>query len=138
LLERSNKLGRKITEWLKIRESFTPMVATLRTEEDAARARGARLQPTPALPVHAVKLWLPSRLAVTPSISVKRSHARYEFELRVGHAHAALEELRRLLLVRTAKYQYKDQFQRGVAANTRANTSIANVDERIRRTAAQY
>ncbi|KAJ7330528.1 hypothetical protein DFH08DRAFT_708944, partial [Mycena albidolilacea] len=138
LLERSNKLGRKITEWLKIRESFTPMVATLRTEEDAARARGARLQPTPALPVHAVKLWLPSRLAVTPSISVKRSHAQYEFELRVGHAHAALEELRRLLLVRTAKYQYKDQFQRGVAANTRANTSIANVDERIRRTAAQY
>ncbi|KAJ7351942.1 hypothetical protein DFH08DRAFT_693867, partial [Mycena albidolilacea] len=138
LLERSNKLGRKITEWLKIRKSFTLMVATLGAEEDAARARGARLQPTPALPVHAVKLWLPSRLVVMPGVSVKRSHARYEFELRVGHAHAALEELRRLLLVRTAKYHYKDAFQHGVAASTRAKTSIANVDERIRRAAAQY
>ncbi|KAJ7314860.1 hypothetical protein DFH08DRAFT_917800 [Mycena albidolilacea] len=121
LLERSNKLGRKIKEWLKIWESFTPVVATLRVEEDAA-----------------LKLWLPSRLAVMPGASVKRSHARYEFELRVGHAHAALEELRRLLLVRTAKYHYKDAFQHGVAANTRANTAIANVDERIRRAAAQY
>jgi hypothetical protein len=138
LLERSNKLGRKITEWLKIRESFTPMVARLRMEDDQARAVAARLQPTPALPVHAVKLWLPSRLAGTPTADVKMSHARYEFALRVGQAHAALAELRRLLLVRTAKYKYKDEFQHGVAAITRGKTSIAQVDERIRRIAAQY
>ncbi|KAJ7720502.1 hypothetical protein B0H14DRAFT_3098545 [Mycena olivaceomarginata] len=138
LLERSNKLGRKIGEWPKIRESFTLMVATLRTKDDAARAHAARLQPTPALPVHAVKLWLPSRLASTPGATVKPSHARYEFQLRVGQAHMALEELRRLLLVRTAKYHYKDSFQHGVAATTRAKTAIANVDECIRRTAAQY
>ncbi|KAJ7885134.1 hypothetical protein B0H14DRAFT_3082330 [Mycena olivaceomarginata] len=109
LVERSNKLGRKINEWLKIRESFAPV------------------------------LWLPSKLiTVKPSVAVKPSHARYEFELRVGQAHAALEELRRLLLVRTAKYHYKDQFERGVSSNTRAKTSIQNVDERIRRTAAGY
>ncbi|KAJ7791277.1 hypothetical protein B0H14DRAFT_3567333 [Mycena olivaceomarginata] len=138
LLERSNKLGRKITEWLKIRESFTPMVARLRMEDDQARVVAARLQPTPALPVHAVKLWLPSRLAGTPTADVKMSHARYEFALRVGQAHAALAELRRLLLVRTAKYKYKDEFQHGVAAITRGKTSIAQVDERIRRIAAQY
>ncbi|KAJ7699783.1 hypothetical protein B0H14DRAFT_3100193 [Mycena olivaceomarginata] len=138
LLERSNKLGRKITEWLKIRESFTPMVARLRMEDAQARAVTARLQPTPALPVHAVKLWLPSRLAGTPTADVKMSHARYEFALRVGQAHAALAELRRLLLVRTAKYKYKDEFQHGVAAITRGKTSIAQVDERIRRIAAQY
>ncbi|KAJ7854749.1 hypothetical protein B0H14DRAFT_3085502 [Mycena olivaceomarginata] len=138
LLERSNKLGRKITEWLKIRESFTPMVARLRMEDAQARAVAARLQPTPALPVHAVKLWLPSRLAGTPTTDVKMSHARYEFALRVGQAHAALAELRRLLLVRTAKYKYKDEFQHGVAAITRGKTSIAQVDERIRRIAAQY
>ncbi|KAJ7811904.1 hypothetical protein B0H14DRAFT_3090558 [Mycena olivaceomarginata] len=138
LLERSNKLGRKITEWLKIRESFTPMVARLRMEDAQARAVAARLQPTPALPVHAVKLWLPSRLAGTPTADVKMSHARYEFALRVGQAHAALAELRRLLLVRTAKYKYKDEFQHGVAAITRGKTSIAQVDERIRRIAAQY
>jgi hypothetical protein len=89
--------------------------------------------------VHATQLWLPSKLiTVKPSVAVKPSHARYEFELRVGQAHAALEELRRLLLVRTAKYHYKDQFERGVSSNTRAKTSIQNVDERIRRTAAGY
>lgn len=63
LLERSNKLGRKITEWLKIRESFAPIVVPLRMADDQARATAARLQATPALPVHAIKLWLPSRLA---------------------------------------------------------------------------
>ncbi|KAJ7878541.1 hypothetical protein B0H14DRAFT_3083030 [Mycena olivaceomarginata] len=107
--------------------------------EDEARAAAARLKPTPAVPVHATQLWLPSKLiTVKPSVAVKPSHARYEFELRVGQAHAALEELRRLLLVRTAKYHYKDQFERGVSSNTRAKTSIQNVDERIRRTAAGY
>ncbi|KAF8144857.1 hypothetical protein K438DRAFT_1992419 [Mycena galopus ATCC 62051] len=138
LLERSNKLARKITEWLKIRESFTPLVATLRTADDQARSAASRLQPTPALPVHAVKLWLPSRLASMAAVTVKKSHARLEFQMRIGQADAALEELRRMLLVRTAKYQYKDDFTRGVAANTRAKTSIQGLDERIRRKAAQY
>ncbi|KAK7055702.1 CxC2 domain-containing protein [Favolaschia claudopus] len=138
LLERSNKLGRKIAEWLKIRESFTPDVSSLRAADDAARIDSARLQPTPPLPVPSIKLWLPSALATRPQISVKRSHAYYEFELRVGQAHAALEELRRLLLVRTAQYQYKDEFQRGVAANTRGKTAIASTDEQIRRSAAEY
>jgi hypothetical protein len=107
-------------------------------EDDEARARAARLQPTPPLPVHAIKLWLPLKLATSPGVQVKPSHAHYEFELHIGQAHAALAELRRLLLVRTAKYKYKDEFQHGVAASTRGKTSIANVDERIRRTAAQY
>ncbi|KAF7368021.1 hypothetical protein MSAN_00867900 [Mycena sanguinolenta] len=138
ILERSNKLGRKITEWLKIRESFTPLVATLRVQDDHARAQASRLQPAPPLPVHVVKLWLPSKLATTPNVTVKGSHARLEFELRQGQAHMALEEFRRLLLVRTAKYIDKDQSARGVVANTRAKTTIANIDERIRRTATQY
>ncbi|KAJ7613253.1 hypothetical protein DFH06DRAFT_1274591 [Mycena polygramma] len=138
MTERSNKLGRKLHEWLKTRESFTPIVGTLRAEEEQARERAARVQPTPGVPVHAVKLWLPSRLATRPGVEVKESHARYEFELRVGQAHEALETLRQLLLVRTQKYKYKDTNTRGVGANTRANTAIKHIDERIRRTAAQY
>ncbi|KAJ7775868.1 hypothetical protein B0H14DRAFT_3095888 [Mycena olivaceomarginata] len=138
LLERSNKLGRKITEWLKIRESFAPIVVPLRMADDQARATAARLQATPALPVHAIKLWLPSRLASMPGVIVKESHARMEFALRIGKAETALGELRRLLLVRTAKWKHKDAFTRGVAANTRAKTAIDAVEDSIRRTAAEY
>ncbi|KAJ6467617.1 hypothetical protein C8R47DRAFT_1078525, partial [Mycena vitilis] len=114
ITERSNKLGRKLHEWLKTRESFTPIVGTLRTEEEQARERAARVQPTERVPVHALKLWLPSRLATRPGVEVKESHARYEFELRVGQAHEALETLRQLLLVRPQKYKYKDANARGV------------------------
>ncbi|KAK6981627.1 CxC2 domain-containing protein [Favolaschia claudopus] len=131
MLVRSNKLGRKIAEWLKIRESFTPEVSSIRAADDAARAASARLQPTPPLPVPSIKLWLPSALTTQPQTVVKRTHAHYEFELRVGQAHAALEELRRLLL-------YKNEFQRGVAANTRGKTAIASTDEQIRRSATEY
>ncbi|KAK7030161.1 CxC2 domain-containing protein [Favolaschia claudopus] len=138
LLERSNKLGRKITQFLKIRESFTPAVASLRAADDVARTEADKPEPTPALPVPNIKLWLPSALAALPSVTVQSTHARCEFELRVGQAHAALEELRRLLLVRTAKYQFKDLHRRGVAANTRAKTTIKSLDEQIRRTSAQY
>ncbi|KAJ6575811.1 hypothetical protein B0H10DRAFT_1837609 [Mycena sp. CBHHK59/15] len=108
LLERSNKLGRKLSEWMKIRESLTPT------------------------------LWLPSRLATTPDTVVKESHARYEFQLWVGQAHEALREVQTLLLVRTKKYSWKDDFAHGVAANTRAKTSIKLLDERLRRTAQKY
>jgi hypothetical protein len=85
LVERSNKLGRKVNEWLKIRESFAPVVARLRSQEDEARAAAVRLKPTPTVPVHATQLWLPSKLTtVKPPVAVKQSHARFEFELRVG------------------------------------------------------
>ncbi|KAJ7716172.1 hypothetical protein B0H14DRAFT_2412947 [Mycena olivaceomarginata] len=138
LLERSNKLGSKITEWLKIRESFAPIVVPLRMVDDQVRATAARLQATPALPVHAIKLWLPLRLASMPGVIVKESHARMEFALRIGKAETALGELRRLLLVQTAKWKHKDAFTRGVAANMRAKTVIDAVEDSIRRTAAEY
>jgi hypothetical protein len=85
-----------------------------------------------------MKLWLPSRLATTPDTVVKESHARYEFQLRVGQAHEVLREVRTLLLVRTKKYSWKDDFACGVAASTRAKTSIKLLDERLRRTAQKY
>ncbi|KAJ7113288.1 hypothetical protein C8R43DRAFT_1138715 [Mycena crocata] len=138
LRERSNKLARKITEWIKIQASFSPTVVTLRAADERARAAAARLQPTPGIPVFATKLWLPSRLASAPGGDCKDSHARYEFELRVGQANEALEEIRRLLLVRAHKFYHKNQFARGVAANTRANTSLKKLEEQLRRVCALY
>ncbi|KAJ7814657.1 hypothetical protein B0H13DRAFT_1664617 [Mycena leptocephala] len=124
LLEWSNKLGRKLLEWMKIRKLFTPTVAILRAADKKARATAARLQPTLQVPVHAMKLLLPSRLATMPDTVVKESHAPYEFQLRVGQADEALREVRSLLLVRTKKCSWKDDFARGVTASTRTKTSI--------------
>ncbi|KAJ7302318.1 hypothetical protein DFH08DRAFT_978038 [Mycena albidolilacea] len=115
LLERSNKLGRKITEWLKIRESFTPMVATLRTEEDAACAGSSSSAYTSS-----------SRPCGQAVVTVAvGSYAQHQ---RTASPPARPD----------SQIPIQGSVPAGVAANTRANTSIANVDERIRRTAAQY
>ncbi|KAJ7805232.1 hypothetical protein B0H14DRAFT_3485285 [Mycena olivaceomarginata] len=93
-----------------------PVVATLRAEDDQARSAKAEFRPTPAVPVHAM----------------------FEFELRVGHVHTALEDIRRLLLVCTGKYKYKDRFEHSTGPNTQAKTSINNVDERLQQAATDY
>jgi hypothetical protein len=139
LQECSNKLGRKVNEWPRICESFAPVVVTLHAEDDQVHSVKAGFHPTPAVPIHVTQLWLPSKLASMRSmVAVKLSHARFEFELRVGHAHTALEDIWRLLLIRTGKYKYKDRFKHGTGPNTRAKTSINNVDEHLRRVAANY
>ncbi|KAJ7683477.1 hypothetical protein B0H14DRAFT_2422415 [Mycena olivaceomarginata] len=122
LLKRSNKLGRKITEWLKIHESFVPIVVPLRMAYDQARATAARLQATPVLPIQAIKL-------ATPAWSLLCGLESRE---------TALGELRQLLLVRMAKWKHKDAFTRGVAANMRAKTVIDAAEDNIWRTAAEY
>ncbi|KAJ7434289.1 hypothetical protein FB451DRAFT_1468738 [Mycena latifolia] len=138
MLERSNKLRRKIANWIKTQTDFQPSLATVRAADDQARATAAKSQPTAGVAVHTIALWLPSKQALTPGLTVKPSHARYEFDLREGQAHEALEEVRRLLLVRTHEYQVKDRDVEGVAGHTRARTVIKVLDEHIRRHANDY
>ncbi|KAJ7077348.1 hypothetical protein C8R44DRAFT_655086 [Mycena epipterygia] len=138
MLERGNKLRRKIASWTKMQTEFQPSVATLRASADQARAAAARSQPTAGVPVHALELWLPSKQTRTPGVKPKASHARYEFDMREGQAHKALEEIRSLLLVRTYQYKTKDRHIYGVAAQTRARTTIEVLDERLWREAEEY
>jgi hypothetical protein len=58
--------------------------------------------------------------------------------MRVGQAHESLDEVRRLLLVRTYQYKLKDVHARGVRANTRSNEKIAALNDRVKRAAASY
>ncbi|KAJ7251255.1 hypothetical protein C8J57DRAFT_1078120 [Mycena rebaudengoi] len=136
--ERTNKLRRKIVGFGDLQLSFCPEVARLRAAEDQARARAAVLQPTAGVEVYEMELWLPSKMSRTPGVERNRSLAAYEFDLRKGQAHEALEDLRKNLLVRTHMYKSKDKYVRGVAANSRSNDKIKVVDERIRRLADQY
>ncbi|KAJ6505093.1 hypothetical protein C8R45DRAFT_817502 [Mycena sanguinolenta] len=138
LLERGNKLRRKIASWVRTQTEFQPDIARLRERDDLARAESAKTQPTAGVSVEALELWLPSKQARTPGVVVKPSHARYEFDMREARAYEALEEIRRLLLVRTHHYKFKDKNISGVSGHTRSRQAIAVLDERIRREAAEY
>ncbi|KAK7050311.1 CxC2 domain-containing protein [Favolaschia claudopus] len=123
LLERRNKLARKITSWIKIQSEFQPEVARLREADDRARAEAAKSQPTTGIAVESVQLWLPSKQAKTPGSAPKPSHARYEFDMREARAHEAPRG---------------DKNVFGVAKSTRSRTTIEVLDERIRREANEY
>ncbi|KAF7373737.1 hypothetical protein MSAN_00584800 [Mycena sanguinolenta] len=138
LLERGNKLRRKIASWVRTQTEFQLEVARLRERDDLARAESAKTQPTAGVSVEAIELWLPSKQAKTPGVVVKQSHARYEFDMREARAYEALEEIRRLLLVRTHHYKFKDKNVSGVSGHTRSRQTIAVLDERIRREASEY
>ncbi|KAJ7270337.1 hypothetical protein C8J57DRAFT_1435473 [Mycena rebaudengoi] len=130
--ERTNKLRKKVVGYGDQQVAFSPEVARLQAAEDQARAQAAAMQPTAGVEVHEMELWLPSKMARTPAVESNRGFARYEFDLRIGQAHEALEELRKNLLVRTHLYKTKDKYARSVAANTCANNKIKVVDERVR------
>ncbi|KAJ6448830.1 hypothetical protein C8R45DRAFT_1132718 [Mycena sanguinolenta] len=138
VLEHSNKLRLKIATWVKLQTEFQPDVARLRERDDLARTEAAKMQPTVGVPVEALELWLPSKQARTPGAIFKPTHARYEFDMREARAYEALEEIRRLLLVRTHHYKFKDKNVSGVAGHTRARRAIEVLDERIRREAGEY
>jgi hypothetical protein len=140
ILERGNKLRRKIANWILTQTAFQPGVAAVRAADDQARATAAKSQPVAGVSVQSLELWLPSRLVTRPGTAalLKPSHARYEFDMREAQAHAALEEVRRLLLVRTFHYKAQEGELSGVAGKTRAKTAIQVLDERIRRDADDY
>ncbi|KAF7364546.1 hypothetical protein MVEN_00323600 [Mycena venus] len=137
VLERGNKLRRKIASWIQTQTDFQPSVKRLREADDLARVEAAKMQPTAGVPVEALKLWLPSKQARTPGAELKTTHARYEFDMREATAHEALEEIRCLLLVRTHNYKWKDKNVGGIAGHTRSRTMIEVLDERIRREAGE-
>ncbi|KAJ7262384.1 hypothetical protein C8J57DRAFT_1183875 [Mycena rebaudengoi] len=145
MVERTSKLRRKILAWIDIQSQFFPIVTRLRDLEDRARARAAETQAVavPGVLVQAMELWLPSALMNRPGSSreeagCKKGILDSEYRMRVGQAHEALHNIRRELLVRTNLYKYKDKNKRGVRANTRAQTRIDALEERVRRAAEQY
>ncbi|KAJ6530884.1 hypothetical protein DFH09DRAFT_1250330 [Mycena vulgaris] len=136
MTERTNKLRRKLLTWMDAQVSFIPHVALLRAEEDRARSKISATQTQPGVKVQHLVPWLPSDIKERVDCDVELYE--YEFCLREAQGNEALEDLCHQLLLRTHLYKHKDMYARGVKANTRAQTKIEGVDERIRRTAERY
>ncbi|KAF7298517.1 CxC2 domain-containing protein [Mycena indigotica] len=136
--EREAKLQRKIISWFDIQRDFAPEVTALRATDEAIQANSGGVDSIPGAPLYRLQLLLPSTLIARSTTLHHPSHAWYEFQLRKGRCLHLLEELRRLLLVRTQKYKAKDKHTSGVAGHTRAAKAIQAVDERIRRVADDY
>jgi hypothetical protein len=135
MTERANKLRRKLLTWMDSQVLFMPQVALLRAEEDWARMKISATQSQPGIQVQHMALWLPSAIK---GVECDVELYEYEFRLREAQAHEALDDVRHQLLLRTHHYKFKDRFSRGVRANTRLQTKIKVVDERIRRMSERY
>lgn len=136
MTERTNKLRRKLLTWMDAQVIFIPHVALLRAEEDRARSKIKAMQAQPGVKVQHLSLWLPSDIKGIVDCDIELYE--YEYRLREAQGLEALEDLRQQLLLRTHLYKYKDMYARGVKANTRCQTKITGVDDRIRRIADRY
>lgn len=115
-IERTSKLRRRIFAWIDGQTKFFPGLAGVRELEAEARARAAATQPVPGVRVSDIALWTPSAIAAGPSaedVMYKAEVCDHEYRLRVGQAHETLDEVCRMLLVRTHLCKLWDTHARG-------------------------
>lgn len=137
LAERVNKLRRNIGEWIEVQHLYIPRLAAVRAKAEKAVPEGI-----PPTKVQDIPLWLPSAMASVPRRAPKLPCdpvlQEYEWRLREGQAHEALEEVRDGLRLRAHHYLFKDKNIRGVRHNTRANEKIAKIQRIINAAASIY
>ncbi|KDQ30010.1 hypothetical protein PLEOSDRAFT_1037626, partial [Pleurotus ostreatus PC15] len=128
ILERRNRLMRRITTWQSIQELYVPGIGLYQ--------RSSTDRSVDTFKAEDIDLLLPSN--IIPRFHVNVKLAEYEFRLRYGSAHDLLTELRRQLLILGTMYQSKDRYVRGQEHNTRSVTLIKNVQSRINFAAVRY
>jgi hypothetical protein len=128
ILERSNYLRRKFEAWCEIQHLYIPAVAALRAH---ANSDGGG-----SLAAQDLQLYLPS--SIMESISCNPRLIEAEWQLRHAMADGTLNTLRSHLLLRARLYKSKDKDSRGQAQNTRSQTLIHNVEDRIKASVAKY
>ncbi|KAJ6525006.1 hypothetical protein B0H19DRAFT_1340096, partial [Mycena capillaripes] len=116
-VDKETKLRRKIDSWMAVQQLFIPEVILLRERDDTEWKWVAATQPMARLRAQDTRLWLPS--AIGRKAQCDTSLQQYEFELRIGQAFGALNEICDFLLIRTQEYKYKDNGLHGVKAKTR-------------------
>ncbi|KAF8138624.1 hypothetical protein EV363DRAFT_1394065 [Boletus edulis] len=133
LQQRTNLLMRRIEAWTKIQTLFIPGVAGLREVVQGTRTTrpSDQLQRPQDFP-----LLLPS--SILRRVSYDRTLEEFEWKLREGQAHDALNELRQALRSRAYMLKFKDRFLRGQGANTRARNCLKSVEAKVNASAKKY
>jgi hypothetical protein len=122
ILERANKLHRRIDAWSEIQHLYMPGVASLRAKED--KDGGGK-----ALDATSLILYMPSQ--IIGLVECNQSFFDFEWRLRFAQAHDALHDIRRLLVVRSRLHRSKLRFARGQSHNTRSVTILNRINQRI-------
>ena len=90
VLERANRLRRRINAWSEIQHLYMPGVALLHAKEDKEGGRKT-------LDATSLSLFLPSQ--IIDCADCDQLLFEFEWRLRFAQAHDALNEIRRLLIV---------------------------------------
>jgi hypothetical protein len=131
IIERSTRLRQKIESFYEIQNVYMPSVAFLRRQADEDCEE--------ELPIHTVDLKLPSGCLRAPSkLIVSDELCRYEFRLRVGEAHDALDSLRRHLLLKDSIWRFRHTEVLGQRNMTRSQQVIQDVERKIKLDVARY
>ncbi|PPQ89792.1 hypothetical protein CVT25_008232 [Psilocybe cyanescens] len=129
--EASNRLRRQITSWIELQTLYMPHTAALRQKDAMANSEGI-----PSVRTEKMPLYLPSALSEIDPCD--KSLRIFEWKLRQGQAFDALHEMRQNLRVGSHYIKHKKRFSRGVAQNTRSNTTIQNLHTKAKHAAEKY
>ncbi|KAH9479046.1 hypothetical protein JR316_0007621 [Psilocybe cubensis] len=121
VLERSNSLRRRIDAWISVQHLYMPVVASLRSRDDA----GA----TDPVAVQDMKLFLPS--FNTNTLQCSHLLLKCEWEYRYAQADETPTSLRALLLLRSHMYKSKYRHFRGQRMQTRSQKLLSDVQDKI-------
>ncbi|KAG6876851.1 hypothetical protein C0992_011551 [Termitomyces sp. T32_za158] len=129
VIERGNRLYRKIEAWCSIQALYIPSVALLRARDEHAGGD----EPSSTFTSN---LYLPS--AIVNKVPCDHKFLDYEYRLRFAQAHATLDEIRYAIILRSQMYKSKDQLIRGQRMNTRSLALIDKATRRIKNAQNKY
>ncbi|KAG6887118.1 hypothetical protein C0992_000615, partial [Termitomyces sp. T32_za158] len=129
VIERSNRLFRKIEAWIGIQILYMPMTATLRLRDD-------QLGDSEHVATADVKLYLLSMMLGKAYCDLK--FVDIEWRLRFAQAHETLYEIRSAILLRSQMYKSKDILVRGQRMHTRSLALLQTVSDRIMHGMVKY
>ena len=129
LLERGNRIRRKIDAWGEIQHLYMPYVASLHAKVD--REGGGKPRDATTL-----DLFLPSQ--ILGEVDCDLQLFKFEWRLRFAQAHDALSDIRRLLILRLRLHRSKERFACGQYHNTRGVAVLNRVNNRIQLHAKKY